>query len=423
MTAILVGSMQQSPYRSFPGLPKRRSHIPAVLAGLTLVIAIGIAFALTSHGTTNRAAKTAPRDKTATTASKPEAITMLATGDWIAHDSVNTAAKRSDGSYDYLPLVSDFSGVFSKKDIRFCNDPILNGGASLGITGYPKFNSPTEFVTDMGRMGCNLVNTASNHSFDFSQANISNSVDAWDKVPKTLAVAGQNRSPAEHDTVHYFTVQGVKFAFLAYTAYINADSPVQNPYGVNVYSKEFASSQIATAKQNGAQFIIASMRWGTEYSSTVNDEQRTIAQYLSDQGVNLVLGHGSHKLQAVGELTGAGGNKTLVWYSLGNFLNTQEPAETLFNGIAGLDIDTKTLAIKNVRYLPVYMHYEWTAAQAAADTTNARHSLHLYPLEKATQAMIDAQQLKTTIPAQRERIQTTLNANGLKIPLVDIANF
>jgi poly-gamma-glutamate capsule biosynthesis protein CapA/YwtB (metallophosphatase superfamily) len=350
-------------------------------------------------------------------------ITLYATGDWIAHDSVNTAARQADGSYNYLPLVNDFTAVFKTADIRFCNDSILNGGESLGITGYPKFNSPTEFVTDMGQFGCNLVNTASNHSFDFTQANIDNSVAAWAAVPSTLAVAGENRSQAEHDTVHYFSVKGIKFAFLAYTAYINTDAPVQNSYGVNVFSRDVASQQIAAAKQNGAQVIIASMRWGAEYSTSVNAEQQSDAQWLADQGVALVLGHGSHELQPVALLTGSSGTKTLVWYSLGNFLNTQEPPETLFNGIAGLEINTKTLAISNVRYTPVYMHYEWSPAQAAADNTNARTNLHLYPLERANDAMVSAQQIKTTVDAQRQRIQTTLNADGLSIPLVNLAQF
>src|SRR5258708_662928 len=154
--------------------------------------------------------------QTATNTSLPTSIRLVATGDWIAHDSVNMAARQPDGGYNYLPLVDDFAQVLKSADIRFCNDPILNGGKSLGITGYPKFNSPTEFVTDMGKLGCNLANTASNHSFDYTQANIDNSVAAWAAVPNMLAVAGENRSPAEHDAVHYFSVKGVPFAFLAY---------------------------------------------------------------------------------------------------------------------------------------------------------------------------------------------------------------
>lgn len=380
------------------------------------------------HGTQKRevsskqSSSKATQQTAATPPASPTTITMVATGDWIAHDSVNAAAKKADGSYDYLPLVADSSAVFKNADIKFCNDPILNGGASLGIKGYPKFNSPTDFVASMGSFGCNLVNTASNHSFDGTQQNITNSVDAWSKVPNTLAVAGENRDQSEHDIVHVFTVKGIKIAFLAYTTYINTDAPAQNSYGVNVFSKDFASQQIAEAKNQGAQFIIASMRWGTEYSTKVDATQTADAQFLADQGVDLVLGHGSHELQPVAQLTGTSGNKTLVWYSLGNFLNTQEPAETLFNGIPVMEIDLASKAITIKGFVPVYMHYEWSAAQAKADDTNARTDVKLYLLEHATQQMIDAQQLQTTIAAQKQRLTDTLQANGLSIPLINASD-
>ncbi len=407
---------------SLPKLNRRR----LVIATLAIVILAGLGsmFAYTHHKSshTKTATISQPSGKPSQTEPvvvNPNRIRLLATGDFIAHDSVNSAALQTDGSYNYLSLMSDFLPVFKDADIRFCNDPILNGGKALGIKGYPKFNSPTEFVTDMGRLGCNLVNTASNHSFDFSQANISASVDAWDKVSNTLAVAGQNRNQAEHDTVHYFTVKGIKFAFLAYTTYSN--TAPQNGYGVNVFTQTFAAAQIKEAKQNSAQVIIASMRWGTEYSTGVNAEQQRDAQFLADQGVNLVLGHGSHELQTVQQLKGSGGNTTTVWYSLGNFLNTQEPAETLFSGLAVIDFDTSSRQITQMQYLPVYMHYEWTAQQAAADAISTRHNLHLYLLESATQSMVDAQQLHTTIDAQRTRMQTTLNTKGLSIPLITAA--
>ncbi len=348
----------------------------------------------------------------------PTSIRLIATGDWIAHDSINAAAKQADGSYNYLPLVNDFKTILQTADIRFCNDPILNGGESLGISGYPKFNSPTEFVTDMGKLGCNVVNSASNHSFDFTQANIDNSVKAWAAVPNMLAVAGENQNQQQHDTVHTFTVKGLKFAFLAYSTYSNVDAPPLNNYGVNVFSQAFAASQIAQAKVDGAQFIIVSIRWGTEYTTTVNAEQQADAQFLASQGVNLVLGHGSHELQPVQKVTGSSGNQTVVWYSIGNFLNTQEPPETLFNGLPIIDIDIKSHQITNMRFLPTYMHYEWTAAAAAADNISTRHTLHMYLLENATQSMLDAQQLHTTIAAQQQRLTSTLSADGLTIPLI-----
>lgn len=406
-------------------IKKPRWRLP-ILAAAFLVIILATTGAVVYMKHTEigvPATKTTGRQAVSQPDAHAHTIRLVATGDWIAHDSINSAAKQADGTYNYLPLVDDTAPVFQDADIRFCNDPILNGGESLGVTGYPKFNSPTEFVTDMGKIGCNLVNTASNHSFDFTQTNITNSVTAWASVPNTLAVAGENRSQAEHDTVHYFTIKGVKFAFLAYTTYINTDAPVQNDYGVSIFSQGFAASQIAEAKQNGAQYIIASMRWGTEYSNDLNSSQQQDAQFLADQGVNLILGHGTHELQPVQELTGQSGNKTVVWYGLGNFLNTQEPPETLFNGFAVIDIDTQSLAVTNMRYLPIYMHYSWTPAQAAADNIAARQDVHLYLFQDATQDLIDAQQLKTTLAAQDTRFNTTLSTFGLTIPLITLAQY
>lgn len=392
-------------------------------AAVVVIALVGIYFIFIHKSPSNDEAvtvdnKTKTKVTTNSTNTNPQSIRLIATGDWIAHDSVNAAALQSNGTYNYMPQISDFLPIFKTADIRFCNDPILNGGESLGITGYPKFNSPTEFVTDMGKLGCNLVNTASNHSFDFTQQNINNSVTAWQNVPNMLAVAGENQNQEQHDAVHLFTVKGVKFAFLAYTTYSNTDAPPLNNYGVNIFSDSYAASQIQQVKQEGAKFIIVSMRWGTEYTTTVNAEQQQDAQFLASEGVNLVLGHGSHELQPVQQLKGPNGSLTTVWYSLGNFLNTQIPAETLFDGLPIISISTKTDQITDMQFLPIYMHYDWTAAQAAAQDTNARTDLHMYLLEDTTQAMINAQQLNTTVAAQKQRMSTTLDADGLSIPLI-----
>jgi poly-gamma-glutamate capsule biosynthesis protein CapA/YwtB (metallophosphatase superfamily) len=397
---------------------KKRKIIIRTL--ITLIILAGVGYA--SYTLFKKPSKTTANSVTAAKSStNTGTIRLLATGDWIAHDSVNAAAKQPDGTYNYLPLIAETLPIFKDADIKFCNDPILNGGKELGITGYPKFNSPTEFVTDMGKQGCNLANTASNHSFDYTQANINNSVDAWAKVPNMLAVSGENKTQAQHDAVSYFTMKGVKFAYLAYTTYSNSDAPTLNNYGVNVFNKDFASSQIKTAKANGAKIVIASMRWGTEYSTAVNAEQTADAQFLADQGVSLILGHGSHELQTVNQLTGSSGNKTVVWYSLGNYINTQEPPETLFNGIAFMDFSAKTGEVSNLQYLPIYMHYEWTPAQQAADNTNARTAVKMYLLDNATQAMLDKQQLKTTLAAQKQRLIDTLGQDGQQVKMVTAA--
>ncbi len=338
-------------------------------------------------------------------------LTLLAAGDFIAHDSINMAAKQPDGSYNYLPLMDSFAPIFKKNDIRFCSDGVLNGGTKFGISGYPKFNSPTEFVDGMTKVGCNLVANGTNHSFDRDQSVINATADAWARQPDMLAAVGLNHSQAERQKVHVFTVKNTKVAFLAYTTYLNQDAPAQNDYGVNVYSEDFAKTQIAEAKKQGAQIIIVSMRWGTEFSGQVNEQQKKDAQFLAGQGVQLVLGHGPHVTQPVQKI----GN-TFVWYSLGNFLGTQLQAETLFNGLAQITFDAKTHRVSQQSFLPIYSHYEWTADQAAKEDLLARTNVKMHLLKDVTQDMINKQQLKTTAATQKDRLQSTLNALGQTIP-------
>jgi poly-gamma-glutamate capsule biosynthesis protein CapA/YwtB (metallophosphatase superfamily) len=396
-----------------PPKPFRKKWLSAVVVVLIIALAGAVYVLRPDKGQpqVNKASQ-----KPAAVSAHPDRIRLIATGDFIAHDSLNSQAKQADGSYNYLQFMSDFKPIFAGADIRFCNQATISAGSDFGISGYPVFNAPTQFAKDMAGLGCNLVNTASNHSFDKGQAAIDATVGVWAGLPGLLGVAGENRSAAEQNAVHYFEIKGVKFAFLAYTTYSNS-APTNN-YGVNVFSRDFAASQIAAAKQAGAKFIITSMRWGTEYSPTVNSQQTADSQFLADQGVSLIIGHGPHQLQTLSRLRGSGGNQTLVWYSLGNFINTQEPPETLFNGIAVMDIDKKTQTITGISYLPIYMHYEWTPAQKTADDLAARTNLHLYLLQDANQSLIDKNQLQTTAAAQKDRIQKLLNIS-VSVPIID----
>lgn len=347
---------------------------------------------------------------------KKKLTRLIATGDFIAHDAINLDAKTTDG-YSYDQFISDMKPVLQTADIRFCNQATLVGGEQYGVTGYPAFNAPAAFIDAIAGVGCNVINTASNHSSDKNQSVIDANNALWKNKPNMLAVAGQNSTENEKNMVQVFEVDGIKYAFLAYTTYTNNSPPTT--YGVNIYNRTFAASQIASAKKLGAQFLIVSMRWGTEYSEAVNAYQRAEAQYLSDLGVSLILGHGPHVLEPVEYVKGSSGNNTLVWYSLGNFFHAQLEAETLFNGIAVITIDPSNATIMDVGFLPTYMHYDWTVDQAAKQDLLARKNFQLVPLEKA-QELFTRSHLQTTIEAQKERLKKTLNTYT-SVPFVSLS--
>lgn len=221
--------------------------------------------------------------------SKSDNVRIIATGDFIPHDSINQEAKKSNGSYDYSGMMSKMAPIFAKADVRFCNQATPAGGTKFGISGYPIFNAPFEFTRDMARLGCNLINIGTNHSNDKGQSVIDAQRGEWDKQPNILAVAGANRSTSEQQKINYFTVKGVKFSFLSYVTYSNTKN--MTSYGVNMFNQITAKSQLAEARKN-SDIIIVSMRWGTEYSSGINAEQTADGQFLADNGADIIFGHG-----------------------------------------------------------------------------------------------------------------------------------
>ena len=329
-------------------------------------------------------------------------IRFIATGDSLAYDSINNAAKKEDGSYDYLPMMSEFKPFYDKADIGLCNETTPGGGDKngLAISGYPNFNAPTDWSVGFAELGCNIINLASERTNDKGQPAIDAMVETWSLQKDILAVAGANRTPEEQAKVRYFEVKGLKFAYLAYTTNVAA-RPV-SPHGVNLYSDDLAGKQVTEARKN-ADFVVVSMNWGTENSADINADQERIAQFLADKNVDVIVGGGPRVLQPAKVLNGSGGHQTMVWFSLGNFLGSPLPLENLIGGMAIMDIDVATQQIQNPKLLPVYMHYEWTPQQKAAGTINARHDFKLYPLDQAA-VPLGRSLNNTTVEAQTQRV-------------------
>lgn len=333
------------------------------------------------------------------------ALRLIATGDMIAHGAILERGKQSDGTYNFDPMLTNMKPYFTKTDIRFCNQATPAGGVSFGYTGYPVFNAPIEWSRAIENIGCNVINIGTNHTNDKGQALIDATAAAWDKRPDILAVAGANRNQQEQDAVRYFDQSGKTFAFVSYTTYTN--SPATTQYGINMYSTALAKRQLEEAKTK-ADFIIVSIRWGTEYSPNINPNQDQIARELASYGADVVFGHGPHVLQPVKRVPRPDGSETIVWYSLGNFLNAQIEPEALIGGFAVMDIRLADMKVIKLQFMPTYMHYEWTTAEKEANNLLVRRNFSMYPLDQAAEPMSKSQ-IGTTVPAQTARVNSLLN--------------
>lgn len=285
---------------------------------------------------------------------------LFMVGDALIHYGVYNDAKQSDGSYDFKPMFEYIKPISSKYDLVYYNQETILGGASLGYSSYPRFNSPQEVGDAFIDAGFNMVSLATNHTMDKGEKGVINSVNYWKTKKDKVVYSGQwiSSEEREQEVSQIYEKNGIKYAFLSYTTWTNGlETPSGKEYLNNVYSPEKAAADIQKVKDK-ADVIIVAMHWGTEYSLGVNDKQDEIANYLSDLGVNIIIGSHPHVVEPVEYINNG---KTFVIYSLGNFISDQGVKERLIGLMMELTIkkrvdvdDSVTISIESPKAELIY---------------------------------------------------------------------
>ena len=280
-------------------------------------------------------------------------VSIVAVGDALIHSSIYQDAYIGNNSYDFSDMFEYIGPMIKDYDLKYYNQETIIGGKDLGVSHYPRFNSPDEIALNLIDIGFNIVSLANNHSLDKGEAGILHSVDFW--KGKDVVVNGQSDSFQNRDNIDVHEINGIKYAFLAYTDGTNGiPLPSGKEYLVNIYSNEQAKKDIDSIKDK-VDLIIVSMHWGNEYTHIPNDRQREEAKFLSDLGVNLIIGSHPHVIQPV-EYIG----DTLVIYSLGNFISAQHPLglDKIIGLMVGVDIVIKDskVTFENIDYNLLYTY-------------------------------------------------------------------
>lgn len=279
--------------------------------------------------------------KTTTTKKKEEKLSMVMVGDCLIHRFVYTDALESDGNYHFDKMFTEVAPLISNHDLAYYNQESNIGGKSLGLSAYPRFNSPEEIGDTMVNLGFNLVSLANNHTMDKGEQGVINSVNFW-KTKPGVYYTGEALSWADRESnIKVLEKNGIKYAFFSYTTVTNGLlPPTGKEYLTNIYSKEKAKEDIDKVKDE-VDLIIVAMHWGEEYTTNPTLNQKQVARDLSEMGVNLIIGNHAHSLQPVEMI-----NDTLVFYALGNFISAQDTIDKQTGAIVSLNVTKENDKIK-----------------------------------------------------------------------------
>ncbi|MCR6112291.1 CapA family protein [Bacillus sp. A301a_S52] len=270
---------------------------------------------------------------------------LAATGDVLLHNRVYKKAKRKiRRGYDFNGMFEGVRHLFTQGDLTIVNQESIIGGEELGLSSYPRFNSPVEIGETLKELGVDIVNLANNHVLDKGEEGILKSIENWEKLG--IPYVGAYKSEEDQQDLRIFNKNGLKICFLSYTKRM---AGVKIPKGKEYLVDSFEKASVnkiskfirEIRKQKIVDVIVLSVHYGKEYHLFPTSDQKEISASLADAGADVIIGHHPHVLQPPAYILSSRGTKTFTAYSLGNFFSGQKGVYRQIGAFLTLDVVKK----------------------------------------------------------------------------------
>lgn len=282
-------------------------------------------------------------------------LTLLFAGDLMQHQGQIDAAK-SDSGYDYSACFRHVKDEISRADIAIANLEVTLGGKPY--TGYPMFSAPDEYLKAIKEAGFDVLTTANNHCLDRRKTGLERTILMLDSLRIPHAGTYINAQTRAKRYPLLLERNGFRIVLLSYTYGTNGFK-VTPPNVVNYIDKATIAKDLEAARAMHPDAIIACMHWGIEYASLPSDEQKALADWLLERGVDHVIGCHPHVVQPLEVRSDSLKQKqSVVAYSLGNFISNMSAPGTDGGLLLKLELmkSTTPTRLKNCAYSLV-----WTA--------------------------------------------------------------
>ncbi len=359
------------------------------------VIALGVLFFTKDNGSSQLdiSADAKPGEEPETTQQQElfSRVSFVAVGDNLIHDTVyEQAASRSSGGYDFTFAYENIAHKIAEPDVAILNQETIIS-SEHNVSSYPMFNSPAELGDEMLEIGFDVFNIATNHSIDCGEKGLISAINYWKS--KNVITTGAYLNEEDFSNIPVSEVNGVKIAYLGLTESTNGLSLPRDTEVVLVLAEDEYRIQTSIMKARElADIVIVNAHWGNEYTHEPTDNQRILAEKMASWGADVIIGHHPHVIQPVEYITSSDGRKTLVAYSLGNFISAQNRGPRMLGGMLNFEIvknnTTGAITFENTKFSGVVTHFGY-------GTSNIR----VYPLEDYTEELASKHGVQNKTPS------------------------
>ena len=249
---------------------------------------------------------------------QPAKASIVFAGDAMQHGPQLETARRSGGVFDYSGCFDEIAPYVSAADYAVVNlETTLN---NTDFTGYPCFSSPVSYAKALQDAGFDMALTANNHTLDRRDAGLRRTITYLDSLGLDHIGTYPNAAARAKALPFIKNINGIKVGFINYTYGTNGIR-VQGDVVVDYIDRDVIARDITAARRAGAEILIAIPHWGAEYHLIPGDDEKSLAKFLCDKGVDVVMGGHPHVVQPMEMNTTTSGKNQLVVYSLGNFVS------------------------------------------------------------------------------------------------------
>lgn len=304
------------------------------------------------------------------TAASEDVITIAFTGDILFDDEYSMMAMLKQRGGDLSSSISaETLELMQSVDIM-----VVNNEFPYTERGVPAENKDFTFRADYDTanylldMGADVAILANNHTYDFGEVGLLDTLDTLNDIGVIPVGAGRNIDEASRPV--YFIINDTKIAIVAATQIERISRPISiaatetTPGTFRCFTETLIYDKIAEAKAN-ADFVIVCVHWGTEKTETLDCYQLDQAPLMEAAGADLIIGDHPHVLQGIKYY-----NDTPCIFSLGNFWFNSYTIDT---GIVKVEIANDTL--KSFQFIPCLQSGNFTRMTDGEDSVRILNTM------------------------------------------------
>ena len=347
-------------------------------------------------------------EEAAATTQEVTTATVLAVGDNLVQPSLLASGQSETDAWNYNSVYANLKSDIQAADIAMVNQETPFTTDHSAVSGTAPYATPTEVGDALVNAGFNVVTSATALIDDNGSSMINETLNYWETSHPDVTLVGIHKSQTSTNTAKIVEINGIKIAFLDYTfpaygsqsgisdnsADTTGSSASSGSTATSSSSKgsmidTFNTADVAAAikqAKSSADCVIFSANWGKTEEPMPTEYEKEWANFLMEQGVDVVIGTNPNVLQPYGYLTDDSGHNMLIYYSLGNFVTGQETLKQLLGGMAAFTIqktvdgDQTSIQIQDATLTPLVMHYSYDTLEYAPykldDYTDALASAH-----------------------------------------------